>query len=273
LPSPLVVDSVTQLQPSARGGVAICGSHGGVYSAYLAAKAGLRAVILHDAGVGCGGAGIAGLGYLGALGVPAAVVDGRSARIGDGADCAARGRISHANGIAAALGCRAGQRAADAAALLEKAAPSVVVPPEAREARSRIDGPWNGQARVWALDSASLVVPDDAGHVVLTGSHGGLLGGLAESALKVDALAALYSDATGGIDGAGFTRLPALDRRGIAAATVDAMRARIGDGRSTYADGILTRVNETAAAHGARPGMTAHEFVLSILQKNPGEAP
>jgi len=270
---PLVVDSVTQLPALARGRVAICGSHGGVYSAYLAAKAALRAVVLHDAGVGCGGAGIAGLAYLGRLGIPAVAVDSRSARIGDGTDCAARGRISHANGIAAALGCVIGQRAADSAALLEEAAPCVVAPPESREARSRIDGPWGGRALVWALDSASLVQPDDAGQVLLTGSHGGLLGGLPETALKVDALAALYSDATGGIDGAGYTRLPALDRRGIAAATVDAMRARIGDGRSTYSDGILSRVNATAAARGARPGMTAHEFVLSILQKIPGETP
>jgi hypothetical protein len=38
--------------PDARGRAAIAASHGGVYAAYLAAKAGVKAVILCDAGVG-----------------------------------------------------------------------------------------------------------------------------------------------------------------------------------------------------------------------------
>ena len=95
----------------------------------------------------------------------------------------------------------------------------------------------------------------------MTGSHGGLLGGRPDTALKADALAALFNDAGIGIDEAGVTRLPALDSRGIAAGTVAASSARIGDARSTYEDGILTRVNRRAAALGLAPGMTAREFV------------
>ncbi len=88
----------------------------------------------------------------------------------------------------------------------------------------------------------------------MTGSHGGLLGGRPDTALKAAALAALFNDAGIGIDEAGVTRLPALDSRGIAAGTVAASSARIGDARSTYEDGILTRVNQRAAAHGIAPG-------------------
>jgi len=73
--------------------------------------------------------------------------------------------------------------------------------------------------------------------------------------------AALFNDAGIGIDEAGVTRLPALDARGIAAATVAAASARIGDARSTYEDGILSRVNRRAAALGIAPGMTARDFV------------
>ena len=70
------------------------------------------------------------------------------------------------------------------------------------------------------------------------------------------------SDAAGiGIDEAGVTRLPALDARGIAAGTVAAASARIGDARSTYEDGILTRINSRAAALGIAAGMMAREFV------------
>jgi hypothetical protein len=48
------------------------------------------------------------------------------------------------------------------------------------------------------------------------------------------------------------------------AAVVAAASARIGDGRSTYFDGVISAVNETAAALGARPGMAASEFAALV---------
>src|SRR5713226_3594209 len=57
----LVVDSITKLDESYRGQVLVAASHGGLYPAYLAAKAGFRGVILHDAGLGLDRAGIASL--------------------------------------------------------------------------------------------------------------------------------------------------------------------------------------------------------------------
>jgi hypothetical protein len=74
----------------------------------------------------------------------------------------------------------------------------------------------------------------------------------------------LFNDAGIGIDEAGVTRLPVLEARGIAAGTVAAASARIGDARSTYEDGILSRVNPRAAALGIVPGMAAREFVAII---------
>ncbi len=76
--------------------------------------------------------------------------------------------------------------------------------------------------------------------------------------------AAFYNDAGIGVDEAGVSRLPALDARGIAAATVSAASARIGDARSTYEDGILSRVNARAAALGLVPGMTARDAVAML---------
>ena len=49
-----------------------------------------------------------------------------------------------------------------------------------------------------------------------------------------------------------------------------AASARIGDGLSTYRDGVLSRVNATAAAFGARAGMTAIEFVEAVLACHKG---
>ncbi len=107
-------------------------------------------------------------------------------------------------------------------------------------------------------------MPDHREAIVVTGSHGGLLGGKPETALKYDVRGALYNDAGIGKDEAGVSRLPALDRRGIAAATVAAASARIGDARSTYQDGIVSRVNARAAALGLGEGISACEFVAGL---------
>jgi len=105
-----------------------------------------------------------------------------------------------------------------------------------------------GEPQIWALDSASLVRQEDAGQIVLVGSHGG---GAPENALKAACRAAIFNDAGIGIDEAGIARLPVLDGRGIAAAAVAAASARIGDGRSSWDTGIISAVNAHAAAAGA----------------------
>jgi len=261
-PAPIVTaDSITRIAGEARGAVVVNASHGGVYAAYLAAKLGATAAIFNDAGVGCDHAGIGGLAYLRDLGIAAATVGHDTARIGDGADMLARGIITHANPLAMALGVRLGMACHDAAAALAQAEPRAQAPPPALEAAFLLE---SDPPQVWALDSASLVAPEHREAIVVTGSHGGLLGGRPETALKYDVRAAFYNDAGVGIDEAGVSRLPALDRRGIAAATVSAASARIGDARSTYEDGVLSRVNACAAALGVRPDMTAREAVALL---------
>jgi len=258
LPPILTADSITRVVAEAADAVVVNGSHGGVYAAYLAAKLRVAATIFNDAGVGRDRAGIAGLDYLATFGIPAAAVGHDSARIGDGADMMVRGRITHVNAPAQMLGCRPGMACRDAADCLQKAAPNSREPPTEREGAFLLvaDPP-----AVWALDSASLVGVEHVGTIVVTGSHGGLLGGRPDTALKYDALAALFNDAGIGIDEAGVTRLPALDDRGIVAGTVAAASARIGDARSTFEDGILSQINPRAAALGIAPGMTARDFV------------
>lgn len=259
-----VLDSITKLGADAAGAVAIAASHGGVYAGYLAAQARLRAVIFSDAGVGLDRAGIGALAYLDALGMPAAAVDHRSARIGDGSDLAARGSISFCNDTASKLGCEPGMNALACAKMMLGAALFAGEPPMYDEART-ILRERAGEPQVWGLDSNAGVRPEDAGTIVVTGSHGGLLGGKPETALRVDALAAVYNDAGVGIDAAGISRLPALDARGIAAATVDAQSARIGEARSTWESGVISHANERASSLGVRAGMTVPAFVDCIV--------
>lgn len=269
-PELLVIDSVTRMDESYRGKVLVAGSHGGVYAAYLAALGRLRGVILNDAGVGKESAGIGGLAYLDEAGIAAATISHASARIGDGQDMLARGVISHVNRLAAALGCTPGMTCAACARLLMKAAVPQQDPPPKRESRFRLRA-RPGEPEVWGIDSASLVTPDDKDKILIIGSHGQLLGNRAETALKYDAVAAVYNDAGNGIDGAGTSRLPALDARGIAAATVAHDSARIGDARSSWDGGVITHVNKTAAKMGGKPGLSAQAFVDAIAKARAAE--
>src|SRR4051794_34418656 len=262
----LILDSVTVFPPDARGRAAIAASHGGVYAAYLAAKAEIKAVILCDAGVGRERAGIGGLDYLDKLGVAAAAICHPPARIGDGKDCHARGLITFANVLATMSGVVSGMTAREALDRLERAdAPPCPTPPPITETRHRLSETKAGGVRVHAIDSAGLVLPEDTGHIVVTGSHGALLGGKPETAIKIPVFAAIYNDADFGIDDAGIARLPVLDSRGIAGATVSAWSARIGDGQSTYHDGFVTAVNARARAFGGEMGISAKELVARLV--------
>jgi len=260
-----VVDSATRLDAQARGMVAVCGSHGGLYAAWLAARAGIRAVILNDAGIGRHSAGVAGVAWLGGLGIAACAVDYRSARIADGADMLASGRVSVVNDVAAAGGCLPGQTCRQAAQCLLDKAPGVdIEAPEIGETRIRIAN--TGHRQAWAIDSASLARAEDRRAIVVTGSHGALLGGRADDGvLAIDVFAAFFNDAGGGKEGAGYSRLAELDRRAIAAATVSHNSARIGDGRSTYDTGVISRVNETGRRLELREGLSAREAVARLL--------
>jgi hypothetical protein len=259
-----VCDSVTRMGDDVRARVAIAASHGGVFAVHLALQEGVAGLVVCDAGVGLDRAGISGLDYANALGVPCAAIHHRSARIGDGADCARRGLISFANACAVALGVRVGMGAMEAAhrmaaANLEPVDPGA--PPS--EARKVLPGA-DGQRSIVLIDSASLVLPEDGEAVVITASHGGLLGGRAETAIKVPVFAALYNDAGVGCDGAGVSRLPVLDARGIAGATVAASSACIGNADSAWATGVVSRVNPTAYALGGREGQTARDWALHM---------
>jgi hypothetical protein len=258
-----ILDSVTHLKPEHRGAAVYCASHGGAYAGYYAAKQGVGAVILNDAGIGRQQAGVAGLELLQTLDVPAAAISHLSARIGDGADGARRGVLSFVNGPAKAAGLAAGMTCGEALRVLGTQAlrPSQA-PAEMEEARFAIPHP--GTIRVVGVDSNALVTDADIGQIVVCGSHGGLLAGRPETAIKVAALAAIYNDAGGGIDGAGTSRLPALEARGIAGACVSCFSARIGDARSTWAEGVISALNATAAARGGAIGQSCQDFVAAM---------
>jgi hypothetical protein len=179
----------------------------------------------------------------------------------------ARGRISHANEQAAALGVQSGMACVEAAERMREAPPRRAVLAKIEEARV-VRRPEGARRDLVLIDSASLVdAAADCGAVVVTGSHGGLVGGRPEMALRTDAFAACFHDAGIGIEQAGIGRLPALAARGIAAVTVAAESARIGEARSVFEDGVVSVANDVAQAWGARPGMRARDLLLDWARR------
>jgi hypothetical protein len=252
-----VLNSATVATDAHRGGVVVCGSYAGRYPAYLLARAGLRAVVLSDAGFGLDRAGVAGLQDLDAVGIAGCAISHDSARIGDGQDMLRRGKVSAVNATAATLGCEVGQACAEAVRYLAMAQPALAEPAPYPETRHAL--PSKGMD-VWALDSIALARPSDVGAIVVSGSHGGLIGPI-RSAVRVDVQAAVFHDAGVGCDEAGLSRLPALDSLGIGGVVVDGQSARIGDSRSVWGTGRLSGYNRIAGSWGAQVGMTTQDFV------------
>ncbi|MDH1522661.1 hypothetical protein [Achromobacter mucicolens] len=260
-----VLDSITKLTREDAGRVVIAGSHGGSYAAYCAARGEVRAVVLNDAGVGWQRAGIAGLDDLQRWGVPAATASYRSCRIGDGADMARHGVISFANALAQDLGCEPGMTVSEAAARLAHAQPNAGRPTAIKESRIVIKAGPDGAPLVVGADSVSLVDAQDDGLIAVTASHGERLAGLQSDGVRASPRLVTFNDAGMGKDSAGIGRLPLLQQRGIAALTVSAHTARIGDARSCYEEGTISSANARARDLGCRVGTPLKTFIDALL--------
>ena len=255
----LVFDGVTKLPPEANGAIVIGGSNATIYAAYFSAKAGARAAIHHDCGIGRDEAGVRGLPWAEQHGMAMAAVATDSARAGDAADMLKRGILSRVNKIAANCGVESGQTVAQAAELL-KSAPWPHADVEAPAvARTFIDG-------VLCIDSISQGNAEDAGLVVASGSHGGR--SAAPFARSFKPRLVFFNDAGIGRDRSGAASLPILDAEGIAAATVAADSACIGDGQSTLTQGIISAVNEAAYRLGAKVGDPALKVARTVAQRH-----
>ncbi|MFO1324957.1 MAG: hypothetical protein U1F15_12960 [Burkholderiales bacterium] len=119
-------------------------------------------------------------------------------------------------------------------------------------------------ATIRRADSVTRLSAADAGNVVVTGSHGGLIAAAYVAAAHVRA--AVFNDAGRGLDDAGVAGLAALDRVGIAACAVAHTSARIGDADDTLACGVIGVSNAAATACGVVDGMTCRDAVRLLLR-------
>ena len=246
--------------------VVVAGSFAGALAFGFALERGVRGLIAHAAGVGRDAAGISGLPVADGFGVPAAAVETTSARLGDGWSVWRDGVIAHVNTRAAALGVAAAQPAAAAAQAMLSAPPGTASPRPLVDRQQRVVAEIDG-GRVVLVESTSFAGVEHRRDVLCAGSHGGRVN--VEWLLTVRPRGALFNDGGGARDASGVSGLVALDAAGVAAACVDAMSARIGDPASTYTDGMVSAVNQTARRAGVVVGQPAAEAARRMLLGGP----
>ena len=113
------------------------------------------------------------------------------------------------------------------------------------------------------MDSITKLAPGDEGSIVLSASHGGASSG--EFALVMPLKLVLFSDAGIGRDNAGIAALPMLDNHGVGGATISHVSGRIGDAKDMWDNGIISAVNEHAAALGIGVGDKVSQKLLTLI--------
>ena len=265
----LVFDSATYVEgfvagaPGTAGDVVVNASYSGVLCARMVMSARPRAVIGLDCAIGKDGAGIAGLWYYEARDVPAAAVDVMTAEMGNGSDLYDNGIVSRVNDAAQALGIAPGMTTRDAANYLitgEKK-PQLFEPTRRRVIHTEAA---TGRSIV-CTDSIAYALPEDRERNVLcTAGHTGrsVIGYFRD----FRPWAFICSDGGVGKNNSGVSALEAVEPDGIAGASVSAQTARMGDGQSTYFDGVISAANRHARDKGVKIGQSAREAALLLLQ-------
>jgi len=243
--------------------VVINASYCGVLPARFIAEMRPRGAIGVDCAVGPAGASVAGLWYLEALNIPAAAADVATVRLGDGVDLYAQGKISFANRPAMDCGVVPGMWVQDAARAMLDGTPRS---PSASDVTNRTVMQTNKDGRqVICTDSIAFGLPEDVRNVLVTAGHTGR--SAVPYLLRVRPHGFICSDGGKGREDAGVAGLFLVEKEGLAGATVDARIARMGEGLSSYHDGVISAANALAKAAGVEVGMTAAEAATWLLQR------
>lgn len=235
--------------------VVVNASYCGVLPARFIGRHRPRGAIGVDCGVGPAGASIAGLWYLEALNIPAAVADVMTIVLGNGNDLYENGVVSFMNRPAQDCGVTAGMKVSDAAMLMLEQDPG---DPDAADVTNRTvvgEGPEGRQ--IVCTDSIAFGLPEDVNNVLVTAGHTGR--SAVPYLLKVKPFGFICSDGGRGRNDSGMAGMVEVSSAGLAGATVDARSAKMGDGLSSYYDGTITAANDLARAAGVTIGMSAQE--------------
>ena len=261
----MAMDSAYDVHPDNRGrDVCVNSSYCGVLPARFIAEVAPRAAIGMDCGIGPEGSAIAGLWYLEALNIPAAVADVMTAHLGDGVHLHDHGVISFCNQPALDCGVAPGMAVRDAAMVLLEQDPEAAAASEITN-RTIMETSPDGR-HVIATDSIAFGTDEDTDrNVLVTAGHTG------RSAVpylrRTSPWGFICSDGGRGMDDSGMAGLTIVEADGLAGATADATRARMGSGLSHYHDGIVSAANGPARDRGVEVDMPVPQAASLLLAK------
>ena len=259
----MAMDSAYHVSPSNQGrDVVVNASYCGVLPARFIGRHRPRGAIGIDCAVGPAGAAIAGLWYLEALNIPAAVADIATVLLGNGVDLYWNGVISFANRPAVDCGIGPGMPVRHAArAMLDNEPGS----PNAEEVTHRTEIFRNASGRaIICTDSIAFGIPGvDSCSVLVTAGHTGR--SAVPYLLRIRPYGFICSDGGMGREQSGVAGMVEAGATGIPGATVDARYARMGDGLSTYRDGVISAANHLATDAGVWIGQPASEAAKCLL--------
>jgi hypothetical protein len=248
--------------PTGPGDVVVVGSYCGTRVLAPIFSRGVKAVIATDAGIGKDEAGITALATGEQHGVPVASVATLSAEVANGRSVA-WGTISRANAPARALGVAPGQIAYDAAVRMLNAPLGQPI---------EVAATWDEhphvveeypRGKIWASTSSFVFKRKMPTDVICIAANSGRV--FAESLIEIGPRGGIANDSGMGKNNSGIAGLKILAEAGIAACSVAAMSARIGDGMSTWNDGVISAANAIAMERGVKVGITAKEAARLML--------
>lgn len=243
--------------------VVVAASYVGVLPARMMAVHRPRGIIGHDACVGKDAAGIAGLWYLEALGIPSATADGMTAEMGNGQDLLDHGVISYLNYPAERCGVRVGMPVREAAALLSDNDPTDVEVGNKIRREIKEQGP--GDRRIVVTDSIVWALPEDERRSVLvTAGHTGRSG--ASFLLEANPWGFICHDGGMSKNRSGITGLKTTEAAGLAGACIDGNSSPIGDAFRAWDEGTISACNAPAEARGVFVGQTVAEAARALLR-------
>ena len=241
--------------------VVVPSSYLGVLPARLIAPHQPRAVIGHDGCIGKDGAGIAGLWYLAALGIPAAAADGMTAELGNGIDLFKTGIISRVNILAERAGVSEGMSVEEASLILLENDPGDVT--AGTKIRRESVATSDTGREIIVTDSIVFALPEDTNNVLVTAGHTGRSG--AKFLLEVSPHGFICSDGGMSKNEAGIAGLEITEKYGLAGACCDAWSAPVGDAFKAYSEGKISACNAAAKERGVTVGMAVREAALKLL--------
>ena len=260
----VTMDSAYHVEPANKGrDIVVNASYIGVLPARFIGEQSPRGAISVDCAIGPAGAAIAGLWYLEALNIPAAAADVMTVRLGDGLDLYENGVVSFLNRPAQDCGVRGGMSVREAALLMLQNDPAA---PDAGDVTNRtIVDDTVPEHPVICTDSIAFGLPEDVNSVLVTAGHTGR--SAVPYLLKVRPYGFICSDGGGAREESGRAGLEMVEREGLAGATVDARSAAMGDGLSSYRNGVISGANALARAAGVTVGMRATQAAALLARR------